>query len=55
MTMYERIMSGRLFTNMCEGLPEKRLQGKKLMKQFNDSWPEDLEGRVALMKKMFGQ
>lgn len=55
MTMYERIMRGKLFTDMCEGLPEQRLQGKLRMKQFNDSSPADFAGRVEMMKEMFGQ
>ncbi|MDE6675541.1 MAG: galactoside O-acetyltransferase [Acetatifactor sp.] len=55
MTMYERIMSGKLFTDMCEGLPEQRLQGKLRMKQFNDSSPADFAGRVEMMREMFGQ
>ena len=55
MTMYDRIMSGKLFTDMCEGLPEKRLQGKLRMKEFNDSSPADMEGRARLMQEMFGQ
>lgn len=55
MTMYERIMSGKLFTDMCEGLPEKRLQGKLRMKEFNDSSPADFTGRAEMMKEMFGQ
>ena len=55
MTMYERIMSGKLFTDMCEGLPEQRLQGKLRMKQFNDSSPADFAGREEMMREMFGQ
>ena len=55
MTMYERIMSGKLFTDMCEGLPEKRMQGKKLMKRFNDSEPDDFEGRADLMNRILGK
>lgn len=49
MTMHERIMSGFLFTDMCEGMPEERLQAKKLMKQFNDSEPDDFKGREKLI------
>lgn len=29
MTMRERIASGKLFTDYCEGLPEDRLQAKE--------------------------
>ena len=55
MTMHERIMQGKLFTDMCEGMPEERLQAKKLMKRFNDSEPDDFEGRVTLMGEIFGK
>ena len=55
MTMHERIMSGKLFTDMCEGMPAERLKAKKLMKRFNDSEPDDIEGRVKLMGEIFGK
>ncbi len=55
MTMRERIMQGKLFTDECEGLPEERLEAKKRMKAFNDSAPDNLEERVALMKGIFGK
>jgi hypothetical protein len=31
MSMTEKIKAGKLFTDMCEGLPEKRLRGKKAL------------------------
>lgn len=52
MTMHERIMSGMLFTDMCEGMPKERLQAKKLMKKFNDSEPDDFAGREELLKEI---
>lgn len=52
MTMHERIMNGMLFTDMCEGMPAERLQAKKFMKKFNDSEPDDINGREELLKKM---
>ena len=52
MTMHERIMTGKLFTDMCEGMPAERLRGKQLMKQFNDSDPADVEERVRLLMPM---
>lgn len=55
MTMHERIMAGKLFTDMCEGMPEERLSAKKRMKRFNDSEPEDTEGRVKLLGEIFGK
>lgn len=55
MTMRERIASGKLFTDMCEGLPEERLSGKKRMKAFNDLEPDEFDKRAALMKEMLGR
>lgn len=55
MTMHERIMAGKLFTDMCEGMEEERLDAKKRMKRFNDSEPDDFEGRVKLMEEIFGK
>ena len=54
MTMHERIMQGKLFTDMCEGMPAERLQAKKLMKRFNDSEPDQVEQRMALLGEIFG-
>lgn len=55
MTMRERIANGDLFTDNCEGLPEDRLSAKKLMKQFNDSAPDDLKQRMKLIEGIFGK
>ena len=55
MTMRERISEGKLFTDLCEGLPEERLQAKKRMKAFNATDPEDMAQRAALCKEIFGQ
>src|SRR5574344_112731 len=55
MTMRERIANGDLFTDNCEGLPEDRLSAKKLMKQFNDSEPDDIETRMKLLAAIFGK
>ena len=54
MTMRERIMTGRLFTDMCEGMPQERLLAKQRMKRFNDSQPDDFDGRARLMEEIFG-
>ncbi len=53
-TMRERIANGDLFTDMCEGLPEDRLNGKELMYDFNHTRPSEQEKRMDLMRKMFG-
>lgn len=55
MTMRERIMNGKLFTDYCEGLPEDRRNCKKRMIAFNQSSPEDAEGRMAAMRELFGK
>lgn len=55
MTMHERIQSGKLFTDMCEGMPQERLEAKQRMKRFNDSEPQDIEGRMQLLAEIFGK
>lgn len=55
MTMRERIAAGKLFTDYCEGLPEDRLNCKKLMTAFNNTAPDDMEARFDLMQKLFGR
>lgn len=54
MNMHQRILAGKLFTDMCEGMPEERLQAKKRMKRFNDSEPDDIQGREQLLEEIFG-
>ena len=55
MTMRERIVQGQLFTDECEGLPEERRRAKTLMKEFNDTFPSEMNERIRLLKKIFGQ
>ena len=55
MTMRERIDAGKLFSDGCEGLPEDRLRAKKLQQKFNASDPSDMEGRMALLREIFGK
>ncbi len=55
MTMRERIMNGKLFTDECEGLPEERIAAKKRMKAFNDSSPEQPEIRAKMLGEMLGK
>lgn len=55
MTMRERIHQGKLFTDMCEGLPEERTRAKRLQYQFNSSDPEDTQTRMQLLEQIFGQ
>lgn len=53
MTMRERIADGKLFTDYCEGLPQDRLNAKKLMKQLNDLKPDAFEARAELVNQIF--
>lgn len=55
MTMRERIESGKLFTDYCEGLPKDRLKCKKRIRTFNKSRPDNLAKRMLLMQKIFGK
>jgi acetyltransferase-like isoleucine patch superfamily enzyme len=52
MNMHERIMAGKLFTDMCEGLPEERNEAKKRMIAFNLTTPDTLEERLRIQKDM---
>ena len=52
MNMHERIMNGRLFTDMCEGLPEERNAAKRRMIDFNATSPDTLEERFRLLREM---
>ena len=54
MTMRERMEQGKLFTDMCEGLPKEREKAKKLMLWFNESDPQRLDERLALLEEIFG-
>lgn len=55
MTMRERMASGKLFTDYCEGLPTERLAAKQRMKRLNDLAPEQVEERMALLGEIFGK
>lgn len=52
-TMRERINSGKLFIDDCEGLPEDRENAKRKMIAFNATGPDDLETRFRLVKEIF--
>jgi galactoside O-acetyltransferase len=54
LTQRERIASGRLFTDMTEGLPEERLRAKERMYEFNHTRPTEVAKRRELMREMFG-
>lgn len=54
MTMRERILNGKLFTDYCEGLPEDRSQAKRRMIALNATGPDDIPERMKLIKETFG-
>jgi len=53
-TMKDRIFGGKLFTDMCEGMPEERTNAKKLQLELNNSSPEDPKARMEIIQKIFG-
>ena len=54
MNMHERIMNGKLFTDMCEGMPEERSEAKRRMIAFNATTPDTLEERMRIQREMLG-
>lgn len=54
MNMHERIVAGKLFTDMCEGMPQERLRAKQLQKEFNDLAPDNFDRKAELLNEIFG-
>ncbi len=55
MTMRERIASGKLFTDNCEGLKEDRIRCKKAIIRFNSTSPDDTEIRKNALNELLGK
>ena len=55
MTMRERILAGKLFSDMCEGMPEERNQAKRRMIAFNATTPDTLEERFRIQREMLNE
>lgn len=55
MTMRERIESGYLFTDYCEGLTEDRIKCKMNLREFNSTLPNDPAARMEAMENLFGK
>lgn len=53
MNMHERILAGKLFTDMCEGMPEERAEAKRRMIALNSTTPDTLDERTRLIKEIF--
>ncbi|MCI2068921.1 MAG: sugar O-acetyltransferase [Bacilli bacterium] len=56
-TMHERMKSGKLFSDECEGLPKERKDAKRRMRAYNKTSGAGLGliRRFKLMKQIFGQ
>ena len=52
MTMRDRMEKGLLFTDMCDGLPQRRADAKNLMKAFNETDHNDISTREKLLEQM---
>ena len=52
MTMRERMENGLLFTDMCEGLPQRRTDAKNLMNAFNSTDHSDTKTKTRLINQM---
>lgn len=54
MTIRERMASGKLYTDMGEGLPEERLRCQELLYDYNHTRPGEGERRQELLKQILG-
>lgn len=54
MTTREKMKQGKIYTDMCEGLPEERLRCKELVYDFNNTRPSDVDKRAEIMRQLFG-
>ena len=52
MTMRDRMEKGLLFTDICDGLPQRRADAKNLMKAFNETDHNDMETRQKILSQM---
>ncbi len=55
MTEREKLHSGKLFTDLTEGLPEERLYCKELIYDYNRTRPSEQDKRHQIAKKLFGK
>ena len=53
--MRERMEQGKLYTDLCEGLPEERREAKRRMRLYNDILSDDPDRRAQTLKEMLGQ
>lgn len=55
MTMRERILAGKLFSDMCEGLPGERNDAKRRMIAFNATGPDEITERKRIQTEMLNE
>lgn len=54
MTIREKMESGRLYTDLAEGLPEERLNCKELIYDYNHTRPAEEKKRREILEKLLG-
>lgn len=54
MKIRERMKTGKLYTDMGEGLPEERTRCKELVYDYNNTRPSEEEKREKLIREIFG-
>lgn len=55
MSEYEKMIRGEFYDPNDPDLVARRLYARKMVRQFNDSEPEDLEIRRQVLKQLFGK
>lgn len=54
MTTFEKMYGGKIYTDSGDGLPERRLQCKELVYDFNHSRPREEQKRREILKQLLG-
>lgn len=54
MSVRDRMNTGKLYTDHCEGLPEERLAGKELTYDYNMTRPSEARRRQEILQNLFG-
>lgn len=55
MTEKEKMLAGEMYLAADPELIADRMRARKLLKEFNDSEPEDVNKRIELVKKLLGK
>lgn len=54
MTTFEKMYSGKIYTDSGDGLPERRMQCKELVYDFNHTRPREGQKRREILKRLLG-